>query len=258
MGEFRFHHLERRRVDQALPGLLERLYEEGTRALVRAPSDEMVAALNDRLWTYDDASFLPHGAAGDGDPMTQPIFLTAQDREPERRDRARPARRGRDEPGRRRVRSRHPPVRRPRPGCARRGAPRVEAPQGRGADGQLLARGRGRRLGAGALSRHKVLRARNRDISRGYGGFSGRPQFLADAGRSAFGFSWPNRTGPRGKRFTGVSHIWFSLVFLVRNKSFQWVTRLERHQIFSRLPGPGEGAATAAGPRSSAAETRHG
>ena len=36
----------------------------------------MVEALNDRLWTYDDASFLPHGAAGDGDPATQPVFLT--------------------------------------------------------------------------------------------------------------------------------------------------------------------------------------
>jgi DNA polymerase-3 subunit chi len=30
------------------------------------------------LWTYDDASFLPHGAAGDGDPMTEPIFLTSE------------------------------------------------------------------------------------------------------------------------------------------------------------------------------------
>ena len=76
MGEIRFHHLERRRVDQALPVLLERAYDEGKRVVVRAPSEEMVAALNDRLWTYDDASFLPHGAAGDGDPMTQPIFLT--------------------------------------------------------------------------------------------------------------------------------------------------------------------------------------
>jgi DNA polymerase III subunit chi len=76
--EVRFHHLERRRVDQALPRLLERALEEGRRILVRAPSDEMVAALNEQLWTYDDASFLPHGAAGDGDPMDQPIFLTAE------------------------------------------------------------------------------------------------------------------------------------------------------------------------------------
>ena len=76
MGEFRFHHLERRRVDQALPDLLARMVAEGRRVVVRAPSTEVVAALNDRLWTFDDASFLPHGAAGDGDPMTQPVFLT--------------------------------------------------------------------------------------------------------------------------------------------------------------------------------------
>jgi DNA polymerase-3 subunit chi len=76
--EIRFYHLEQRRVDQALPGLLERALEEGRRVLVRASSDEMVAALNERLWTYDDASFLPHGAAGDGDPMTQPVFLTTE------------------------------------------------------------------------------------------------------------------------------------------------------------------------------------
>jgi DNA polymerase III subunit chi len=75
--EIRFYHLEQRRVDQALPPFLERALEEGRRVLVRASSDEMVAALNERLWTYDDASFLPHGAAGDGDPMTQPIFLTS-------------------------------------------------------------------------------------------------------------------------------------------------------------------------------------
>jgi DNA polymerase III subunit chi len=76
--EIRFYHLEQRRVDQALPTLLERALEEGRRILVRAPSGEMVAALNERLWTYDDSSFLPHGAADDGDPMEQPIFLTSE------------------------------------------------------------------------------------------------------------------------------------------------------------------------------------
>jgi DNA polymerase III subunit chi len=78
VSEVRFHHLERRRVDQALPGLLELAAQEGRRVVVRASSDEMVAALNERLWTYDDASFLPHGAAGDGDPTSQPIFLTSE------------------------------------------------------------------------------------------------------------------------------------------------------------------------------------
>jgi len=82
MTEFRFHHLERFRIDQALPHLLERAYETGRRIIVRAPSDEMVAALNDHLWTHDDASFLPHGAAGDGESASQPIFLTARAENP--------------------------------------------------------------------------------------------------------------------------------------------------------------------------------
>ena len=76
MGEVRFHHLERRRIDQALPDLVERFLAQGRRVVVRAASAERVEALNDRLWTFDDASFLPHGAAGDGDPASQPVFLT--------------------------------------------------------------------------------------------------------------------------------------------------------------------------------------
>jgi DNA polymerase-3 subunit chi len=78
VSEVRFHHLERRRVDEALPDILERALEEGRRVVVRASSEDMAAALNERLWTYDDASFLPHGAAGDGDPTSQPIFLTSE------------------------------------------------------------------------------------------------------------------------------------------------------------------------------------
>jgi DNA polymerase III subunit chi len=78
VSEVRFHHLERRRVDEALPRILERALEDGWRVLVRTSSEEMAAALNERLWTYDDASFLPHGAPGDGDPATQPIFLTSE------------------------------------------------------------------------------------------------------------------------------------------------------------------------------------
>ena len=52
--------------------------------LVRGTSEDMVAALNERLWTYDEASFLPHGAAGDGDPASQPIFLTSEVDNPNR------------------------------------------------------------------------------------------------------------------------------------------------------------------------------
>ncbi len=76
MGDFRFYHLERLRIDQALPSLLEDALAEGLRAVVQAPSPDYVEALNERLWTYSDESFLPHGSARDGDPAAQPIFLT--------------------------------------------------------------------------------------------------------------------------------------------------------------------------------------
>ena len=44
--------------------------------VVQVGSDERLEALNTHLWTYDDATFLPHGAASDGNPADQPIWLT--------------------------------------------------------------------------------------------------------------------------------------------------------------------------------------
>src|ERR1700683_1980299 len=76
MPEFRFHHLERRRVNQALADLLERALADGRRVAVQARSPEEVEALNERLWTYAEESFLPHGTRRDGEPETQPIYLT--------------------------------------------------------------------------------------------------------------------------------------------------------------------------------------
>ena len=82
MTEFRFYHLERRRIDQALPEILEDALAHGLRAVVQAPSQERVEALNERLWTYADDSFLPHGAAPDGEPEAQPVYLTAGEENP--------------------------------------------------------------------------------------------------------------------------------------------------------------------------------
>jgi DNA polymerase III subunit chi len=82
MTEFRFYHLERRRIDQALPEILEDALAHGLRAVVQATSEERVEALNERLWTYADDSFLPHGAARDGEPQAQPIYLSAGEENP--------------------------------------------------------------------------------------------------------------------------------------------------------------------------------
>src|SRR5581483_5908871 len=76
MTEVRFYHLERRRLDDALPSLLEQALAEGARVVVEAPSGELVEALDERLWTYSDDAFLPHGSARDGDLEAQPIVLT--------------------------------------------------------------------------------------------------------------------------------------------------------------------------------------
>ncbi|THD43799.1 MAG: DNA polymerase III subunit chi [Bradyrhizobium sp.] len=82
MGEVRFCHLERRRIDQALPELLEEALAAGWRAVVQASSDEQAEAVSERLWTHPDDSFLPHGSARDGDAEAQPVYLTAGDENP--------------------------------------------------------------------------------------------------------------------------------------------------------------------------------
>jgi DNA polymerase-3 subunit chi len=71
-----FYHLLLTPLDRALPRLLERAWSQGHRIVVRAGSAERVEYLNAALWTYDEAAFLPHGSARDGNPTLQPIWLT--------------------------------------------------------------------------------------------------------------------------------------------------------------------------------------
>ena len=71
-----FYHLDRWPLDKALPALLEKSVQRGWRAVVQASSLERVDALDQTLWTYDEASFLPHGTMRDGDADLQVIVLT--------------------------------------------------------------------------------------------------------------------------------------------------------------------------------------
>ena len=77
MTEVFFYHLERAALEDVLPGLLEKTRERGWKALVRAGSDERVAALDAHLWSYRDDSFLPHAVPRDPHPAEQPIILTS-------------------------------------------------------------------------------------------------------------------------------------------------------------------------------------
>jgi DNA polymerase-3 subunit chi len=55
--------------------LLEKSLERGWRVLIRGTAPARIEALTSHLWTYRDDSFLPHGAAADGDPARQPVWL---------------------------------------------------------------------------------------------------------------------------------------------------------------------------------------
>jgi DNA polymerase-3 subunit chi len=44
-----------------------------------AGSEERVEALNNRLWTYHQDAWLPHGSAADGHPEDQPVWLSVDD-----------------------------------------------------------------------------------------------------------------------------------------------------------------------------------
>jgi DNA polymerase-3 subunit chi len=80
--EIYFYHLERRTLEDVLPALLARSIERGWRAAVQATSQERVEALDTLLWTYSEESFLAHGTARDGSPEAHPIYLTAEDDNP--------------------------------------------------------------------------------------------------------------------------------------------------------------------------------
>lgn len=82
MAEIGFYHLRSMALERALPSILERGVAAGHRIVVIAGSSERVEHLNDLLWTYNDASFLPHGSARDGNAERQPIWLTASDENP--------------------------------------------------------------------------------------------------------------------------------------------------------------------------------
>jgi DNA polymerase-3 subunit chi len=71
-----FYHLTSRPPEAVLPRLLERVLQDGARALVVANDDAFLRHLDRSLWTYTADSFLPHGRAGSDGDADQPILLS--------------------------------------------------------------------------------------------------------------------------------------------------------------------------------------
>ena len=82
MTEIRFYHLQRHPLEAVLPRLLEKVVDNGSRAIVMAGSKERVESLNALLWAYAPGSFLPHGSAEDGFVGEQVIYLTCEPESP--------------------------------------------------------------------------------------------------------------------------------------------------------------------------------
>lgn len=68
-----FYHLTQQPLDAVLPRLLEKAYAAGHRILVHCADAAQLRQLDQHLWTYEDASFLPHGS---DDKALQPVLLT--------------------------------------------------------------------------------------------------------------------------------------------------------------------------------------
>ncbi|MGV6801768.1 MAG: DNA polymerase III subunit chi [bacterium] len=69
MTEFLFYHLERARLEQVLPDLLEKSLSRNWQAFVLCQTEEQADHIDELLWTYQDNSFLPHGRQGNGHPV---------------------------------------------------------------------------------------------------------------------------------------------------------------------------------------------
>lgn len=82
MTEIRFYHLKTQGLEQALPGLLAKALGTGQRIIVKTADDDAAEKLNDILWTHNPNSFLPHGTKKDGFAADQPIWITADDDNP--------------------------------------------------------------------------------------------------------------------------------------------------------------------------------
>ena len=70
-----FYHLARSPLERVLPRICERLLEGGDRLLIVADPD-LLATLNEQLWTYTPDAFLPHGSSDAPGAAAQPILLS--------------------------------------------------------------------------------------------------------------------------------------------------------------------------------------
>ena len=82
MTDISFYHVVNTAADMVLPKLLEKILKTGSRAVIQTISYERVDMISSLLWTHQPNSFIPHGTRKDGESKDQPIWITAEEENP--------------------------------------------------------------------------------------------------------------------------------------------------------------------------------
>ena len=73
-----FYELISTSLEKTLPRILEKVYDNGLKAVVRIENEEKLKIVDSTMWTYTTMGFLPHGTTADPVEFIshQPIWLT--------------------------------------------------------------------------------------------------------------------------------------------------------------------------------------
>ncbi|MDD9901164.1 MAG: DNA polymerase III subunit chi [Alphaproteobacteria bacterium] len=86
MTEIRFYHMQTKTLEDTLPEIVEKALGRDYRAIIKTTTADQATTLDELLWTYDSkqggGSFIPHGAAPSDNAGDCPVWLTAENDNP--------------------------------------------------------------------------------------------------------------------------------------------------------------------------------
>jgi DNA polymerase III subunit chi len=82
MTEVLFYHLADLRLEDVLPGLVEKSVERGWRAVVQCGTEATRDALDELLWAWSETSFIGHATDEAAQLAGQPVILTTSSHNP--------------------------------------------------------------------------------------------------------------------------------------------------------------------------------
>lgn len=82
MAELRIYQLQTLNAEQALLPMLEKVLQRQQRAVIRVDTTERGETLSAYLWQAKPGNFIPHGTTKDGHASRQPIWITAEEENP--------------------------------------------------------------------------------------------------------------------------------------------------------------------------------